>query len=101
MRIVPCPGDERKLGTRNEFAIGAAIGRRHDAVVLAPHEQSGDAHAMKPPFQLAIVQARVPAQAGKGFVVAGDDGELALWHCREIALALFRVEPLSPAALLG
>ena len=79
-------------GLRNHPAERLAIVGRNDAVMLAPHEQRWYTHAMEPLLQLGIVQAGIPAEAGKRFVVAGDDSELALRHRAEVAFAFLRIE---------
>src|SRR5512144_3036889 len=76
VRVVSRLPDDSELGLRNHPAECLAVVGGNDAVVLTPHEQRRNPHAMQPPRELGIVQTGVPAKARKGFVVAGDDGEL-------------------------
>src|SRR4029077_615432 len=65
-------------GLRNHPAERLAIVGRNDAVMLAPHEQRWYTHAMEPLLQLGIVQAGIPAEAGKQLVVGGNERDSAL-----------------------
>src|SRR5215467_10047847 len=60
-------GDQPRA--RHELGAGAAIGRRDDAVVLAPDEQHRDPYALQSMPELGVVHVGLPAQARESLTV--------------------------------
>ena len=48
---VPGTGNQMHAGTRDETGPFLGLPRRNQAILFAPHNQSGNVHAMQPPFE--------------------------------------------------
>src|SRR2546430_10074169 len=53
------------------------IGRRNDAVALAPDDVGGDVHAMQPALQPRVEEARLPPETRAGNAV--ENGEILIF----------------------
>src|SRR5262245_5577216 len=76
MRQVAGLGNDRERGARDQALEGLGIGRRNDAVAVAPDDVSGDLHPMQPALQLRIEEARLPSETRAGDAV--ENGEVLI-----------------------
>src|SRR5579862_3147128 len=84
--------DQLEARARNGGAIGAAIGRRDDAILRTPEKERRKADAMEAAFELWIVQIGSPAKARCRFTRPRDRVELFLRQLGEVALRPYLVE---------
>src|SRR5262245_3373370 len=70
MGVMARPWDSHQPRGRHELGTGTPIGRRDDAVVVAPDEQRRNADPLQPMPELGVVHVGLPAQARETLVIA-------------------------------
>ena len=96
----PAPAMSSKRAPGMQLGVGAAIGRRHEAVAGPPHHQRRHADAAEPPLELGVVHVGVPAIETERIPVAGPQDELLVRHRVVVGRPSRRIVP-RPAAHLG
>ena len=89
----PAAAMSGKARAGNERAIGPAIARRDDAVVVAPQHQRRHGDAREPAIEARIVHVGLPAIEAQRLAVPGIAHDLVVRHGVEIGRMARRVPP--------
>src|SRR5206468_8900587 len=98
--MVPRAVDQLEARLGNQRVVNPAVGRFHDPVAGAPHDERRDRDAAQPALELGIVHVRAPAVEAEGFPVASTDDELVIGQSIQVGRPGRGIVPASPMDLL-